>query len=276
MGTLSTMAIAEADEGFALFLQKAADHPLLTAQEERDLIRAYRAGDRRALERLVSCNLRLVLSIARGFRGRGLEMSDLVQEGVLGLHTAAEKFNPDLGFKFSTYATWWVRKCIQRGVAHAGADTIRLPAGVRQRRGRARAILRKNTYMTIEEVAAEMGEPVELVRDALRAPEVVTTMDGEAWEEDGPGGATLSERLADPGADDPFNMVVDEPTSELTDAVADLPEVQRTVIELRFGLTGQEPMTVGAIAVLIGRPQHFVQSTQAKALKALREILTAV
>jgi RNA polymerase nonessential primary-like sigma factor len=263
------------DEGFQLFLNQAADHPLLTGQQERDLSRAAKAGDKRALERLVSCNYRLVLSIARSFQNRGLGMADLVQEGVVGLHIAADKFNPDLGYKFSTYATWWVRKSIQRGLANCGADTIRLPAGLRQRRGRARAVLRKNSSMTIEEVAAELDEPVELVRQAMEAPEVVASMDADqrttrAHED----GDSLWSILGDPHADDPYDLTVDDVPAGLAQAVADLPELQRHILELRFGLGGNKPLTIRVIAEHLGRPQHYVQSAQATALRTLRAALT--
>lgn len=259
------------DEGFQEFLNRAARHPILTAQEERDLSRRAKAGDARARERMVECNLRLVLSIAQRFRGRGLQPADLVQEGIVGLHIAADKFDPDLGFKFSTYATWWVRKAIQRGLAQAGAETIRVPPGVRQRRAKARQLMRQHPDWPLERVAEKMEEPVDLVREALDAAEVVASMNAEAWH--GEGGEPLGERLADPHAEDPHESASDPVDPRLAGAVASLPELERRVIELRFGMDGAPARSVGEIAEEIGKPPHAVQAAQRRALASLRREL---
>jgi len=262
----------DSDEGFQSFLDRAANHPLLTAQEERDLARRILDGDKQARERLIECNIRLVLAMVQKFRGRGLPLPDLVQEGIIGLHTAADKFDATKGWRFSTYATWWVRKTIQQGLAGAGAETIRLPPGVRQRRGRARSLMRENPTWTIEQVAAKMEEPADLVLESLRAAEVVASMDQDSWNEDG-SGSSLGERLGDPDADDPHVEVTDPVPAGLAEAVANLAEPEQTVIRLRFGLGGGRPQAVNDIAESMGKPPHYVQAAQRRGLNALRSVM---
>ena len=259
------------DEDFQAFLDEASAHPILGAVEERRLSRAARGGDGRARQRLIECNFRLALSISMAYRNRGLDLPDLIQEGVIGLHTAADKFDPDRGVKFSTYATWWVRKSIQQGIAASGSGTIRLPPGVRQRRGRAMAILRENPSWDLARVAKDMGEDETLIREALDAAEVVASMDGP-WEtsdeDDG-----LSDRIADPNASNPYDQVRDGTAPGLAAAVALLPEPERSVVELRFGLRGGNPATIAEIAAKLKKPDHFVQSAQRRGLAKLREVV---
>jgi RNA polymerase nonessential primary-like sigma factor len=260
--------------GYQAFLDKVADHPILTAQQERDLARRAQAGDQAAKERLVSCNVRLVLAIMQHFRNRGLGMPELLQEGIIGLHTAVEKFDPDLGYKFSTYATWWVRKGIQRGIANAGSDTIRLPTGVKQRRGEARSLMTKYPGITIEEVAELMEQPVDLIREALAAAEVVASTDQVAYHthpEDG--GPSLSDQTADPNADDPHESVQDNVPLNLGASLDVLTEDEREVISLRFGLNETEPHSISEISELLDKPVHAIQATQRRALTRLRSAL---
>ena len=260
---------AQEDEGFQRFLDRASSHPLLSAREERELAYRIQKGDRRAKQRLVECNIRLVLSIAQHFQNRGLAKPDLIQEGIIGLHTAAEKFKPELGYKFSTYATWWVRKSMQQGLASAGADTIRLPPAVRQRRGLARSILSKDPGLTLQEVADKMEITVESLLEALRAAEVVVSVDEHLGDGDS---ATVLDTISDPHTDDPFDVVRDDFDNPfLLQVVDELPRLQRSVVRLRFGLIpGRPPMSIAAIASQMHKPTHTIQLAQRRALDKLK------
>lgn len=253
----------ESDAGLQEYLSRVGNHRILTRTEEYETSRRARAGDDAAREKLIRHNLRLVLSIAQHFRGRGLEPADLISEGVLGLHTAVDKFDPELGYRFTTYATWWVRKALQRGVAAAGADTIRLPPQVRQRRGKALAYLSNHPNASIDEVALALEEEPYLIIEALGAASVVASI-----HESGDDLNSLSESYADPNADDP-QAVADVIGADLVDALETLPDFDRQVIELRFGLFG-DALPVSEIAQRLGKPDHVVQAAQRRALSALR------
>lgn len=264
------MAI-EGDEGLQQFLRTAANHRLLSAQEERDLARRARAGDDSARHELILCNLRLVVSIARYYRNRGLPYSDVIQEGILGLDRAVRKFEPERGYRFSTYATLWVKQAIQRGLSGAGS-TIRLPPQVAERRAKARALIAAEPDIMMEALAEELDIEVDQLLRALNAAEVVTSLEREVSSDDDYA-HTLLDTLADPHADDPSDQPPDD-VSALYAAVANLPDRQRAVLSLRFGLDGgRAPMPLKEVGDELGLPTATVQSEQRKALKALKEML---
>lgn len=261
---------AEGDEGLQKFLRGAANHRLLTAQEERDLARRAKAGDDSARHELILCNLRLVISIARYYRNRGLPYSDVIQEGILGLDRAVRKFEPDRGYRFSTYATLWVKQAIQRGLSGAGS-TIRLPPQVAERRAKARALLMADPDLPMEELAAELEIEVDQLMRALDAAEVVTSLDREvSSDDDFP--HTLLDTLGDPDADDPSAVTLTN-TAGLHVAIESLPELQRAVIRLRFGLDGDMPLPLKDVGDRLCLPVTRAQGEQRKALKALRDAL---
>lgn len=261
-----------ADEGLQTFLDHTAYHRILSREEEAQLAKRMEKGDLGARDELMACNVRLVLSVARRYQGGGLGPSDLVQEGLLGLQKAAEKFDYRRGYKFSTYATWWVRKAIQQGLAGAGSDTIRLPPGVRQRRARARQWMAANPGRTLEECAFAIDDEPALVAEALAAAEVVTSLDEGPQGSDGDW-APLSDRVGDPDAPDPHEAVSDAIGPGLRDALDRLTDFDRRVVELRFGVGGGESMSVADIARELDRPVHAVQTAQRRALVQLRASL---
>lgn len=259
------------DEGLQRFLDRITDHKLLTAQEERDLARRFQAGDDRARQALVECNQRLVVSIARYYRNRGLSFSDLIQEGNIGLDRAARKFDPERGLKFSTYATLWIRQAIRRGLA-GSTSTIRLPSQVAQRRAKARARLLLDPEADLVELAAELEIEDEQLQRALGAAEVVTSLDREITVDDDYA-HTMLDTIPDPHANDPYEAL-SESTETLHAAIQELPDIQRQVIELRFGFGGQPPLSLQEVAEVLGKSTTTVQSAQREALKTLRGILT--
>jgi len=239
------LAVATLD-ALQLFLSEIGRYPLLTAREEVELAKRIERGDREAKNRMINCNLRLVVSIAKRYRTRDLALLDLIQEGIIGLIRAVEKFDWRRGYKFSTYATWWIRQAIQRGIANR-SRTIRIPVHIvarEQKIGRAERELtvRLGRVPDDEEIAEEAGLPLAEVLAVRAAPRTVTSLDRPLGEEEP--GATLGELVPaetpEPGEELHISFAADR----LQEAVAALPDRQREVIELRYGLGGAEPLTI--------------------------------
>jgi RNA polymerase primary sigma factor len=262
----------ETTDSFQLFLNQAARYPLLTAEEEVELAQRIERGDLEAKERLINSNLRLVISNARRYQGLGLSMQDLVQEAMLGLIRAAEKFDWRRGYKFSTYGTLWIRQAIQRGLDNTGR-AIRVPAHIAQRqrtvhRTTAELTTRLDREPSDEEVAAEAKLPLDEVAAVRDLTRVTTSLDASVTED---GDATLGELRADeaPPVEDEIAERQREHTVEA--ALSKLPENQRRVIELRFG-TGTEPVaSVREVGRELGVSQQEVRQLEEQALKRLAE-----
>lgn len=251
------------------FLNQAASHRLLTAAEERALARRWREGDEDARLELIKCNMRLVISIARRHQHRGVELLDLIQDGYLGLDRASRKFDPDRGFKFSTYATWWIRQAIQRGIA-ANRFTIRVPAQAVEHRAKARDALRRDPEASVHDVATSLELTPAQVQRALDSAEVVVSLDRELFISDGHS-QSLLDTLPDPHADDPSEVSADG--TLVREELAKLPDLQRQVLELRFGFDGAPARSLAEVADALELPQHVVQSAQRQALTRLREVM---
>src|SRR5881396_3374187 len=196
------LAVATTD-ALQLFLNEAAKWPLLTAEEEVELAKQIERGDHQAKERMINSNLRLVVSIAKRYQGHDLHLLDLIQEGVIGLNRAVEKFDWRRGYKFSTYATWWIRQAVQRGVANQSA-TIRVPAHVHERqvklaRARQRLEAKNGISPTDEDLAAATGLDLRHVEEALSTVEASVSLNSPVGEDDG----ELGDLFADENADDP-------------------------------------------------------------------------
>jgi RNA polymerase primary sigma factor len=262
----------ETTDSFQLFLNQAARYPLLTAEEEIELAQRIERGDLEAKERLINSNVRLVISNARRYQGFGLSMQDLVQEAMLGLIRAAEKFDWRRGYKFSTYATLWIRQAIQRGLDNTGR-AIRVPAHIAQRQRTVHRVTSELTSKldrepTDEEVAAEAKLPLEEVAAIRDLSRVTTSLDAPVSED---GDATLGELRADEGQ--PIEEEIAERHRERTveAALSKLPEDQRRVIELRFG-TGTEPETsLRDVGRQLGVTQQRVRHLEEQALRRLAE-----
>ncbi len=259
-------------DAMSLFLHEVRRYPLLTREEEVELAKAIERGDLEAKARLVNSNLRLVISNARRYQGHDLPLLDLIQEGILGLIRAAEKFDYRKGFKFSTYATFWIRQAIQRALDNR-ARTIRIPVHLGQRERKiARAQLelaaRLGREPTHEEVAKEAELTLEDVRETLDAARVVTSLDRPVGEEEE---ASLGSLLPDAelGPEDEVEISLRE--EALRRALEHLPEREREVVKLRYGVGGDEPTPLTETGRRLGISQDAVRRLERRALAELAE-----
>jgi len=255
-------------------------YPLLTAAEEVELAKRIESGDRAAKERMINSNLRLVVHVARRFMGQGVPLGDLIQEGVIGLNRAVEKFDWRKGFKFSTYATWWIRQACQRAVANQ-AKTIRIPVHVDERRrklarARQRFEVAEGREPTLEELARAAEMEPHHAQEAIDAVEATVSLNRPVGDDPD---SELGDLLADPDVVD----AVEEAGRSLRDAgirraVAALPERERRVVELRFGFDG-ESLTLEAIGRELGltreRVRQLEKSAFAKLAGRLEGVVTA-
>jgi RNA polymerase primary sigma factor len=263
------MADATSDS-LQLFLRDIAQRPLLTADEEVELAKRIERGDQAAKDRMIEANLRLVVANAKRYRGLGLPFLDLIQEGILGLIRAVEKFDWRKGYRFSTYATWWIRQAVERGM-DAKARTIKLPINlVRNQRKLARAenalALRLDRPPTDEELAAAAEislEDLHALRDAARA---VTSLDRPLGEEEDAAFGDLIPSDA-PAPDDVVHISLRE--QALRRALEELPERERTVVALRYGIDGGEPRPLREIGRRLGITPERVRQIESKALGRL-------
>jgi RNA polymerase primary sigma factor len=269
--------VSGATDSLTLFMNEAGRYPLLTAAEEVALAKRVERGDLAAKERMINSNLRLVVSIAKRYQGHGLQLGDLIQEGVIGLNRAVEKFDWRKGFKFSTYATWWIRQACQRAVSNQSA-TIRVPTHVHERRvklNRARQRLQAATgeEPTQEELAKATGLDLRYVEEALGAVEASVSLN-QAVGSDGEG--ELGDLFADPNSVDPEAEAAEALRARsVRDAVRRLPERERRVLELRFGFDG-EPTSLEQIGRELKISRERVRQVERDALAALEHQLADV
>jgi RNA polymerase primary sigma factor len=238
---------SETPELLAKYLAHIGQGDLLTHEEEIDLSQRAKAGDKRARQRLIEKNLRLVVSVAKKYRGYGLPFEDLIQEGNIGLMKAVEKFDPERGFRFSTYATWWIRQAVQRAVADKGR-TIRVPVHMTEKiRKVSRAISELAVELerdpTEDEVAARLGWDPDEVRLTMSAMPDATSLDQPVSSEDT--ASQLGDFIEDERVSDTPDTVMREmETSQLKEAIERLPDRARYVLVRRYGLDDQEPATL--------------------------------
>ena len=264
-------------DALTLLMQNVGRYPLLTAAEEVALAKRVERGDREAKERMINCNLRLVISIAKRYQNRNLPLLDLFQEGVIGLNRAVEKFDWRRGYKFSTYATWWIRQACQRAVS-GQSDTIRIPTHVHERRvklGGASARLEPKLGRppTREELAGETGLSLRHVDEALDIAEAPVSLNRPVGsEEDG----EFGDLFADAEALDPAAEATDSLRRlAVRRAVARLPERERRILELRFGFD-TEPASLEAIGKELGITRERVRQLEAGAFRRLSSTLAGL
>jgi RNA polymerase primary sigma factor len=264
------LAVATTD-ALQLFLNEAGRWPLLTAEEEVELAKLIERGDKEAKDRMINSNLRLVVSIAKRYQGLGLSLLDLIQEGIIGLIRAVEKFDWRRGFKFSTYATGWIRQAVQRGIANK-SHTIRIPVHIAERErkiGRAERELaaklgREPTEAEIAESAKLSAKELREVREVARS---VTSLDRPIGAENE---GALGDLIASEEAPPEEEITVSLEQDILRRAVAQLPERERDVLKLRYGLNGdREPVSLEAIGRQLGITRERVRQIEAAALEQL-------
>ena len=260
------------DDPVKAYLKEIGQVPLLSTEEEQTLARAARAGDADARRRLSEANLRLVVSVAKRYAGRGLPFLDLIQEGNLGLMKAAEKFEPDRGFKFSTYATWWIRQSITRAIADQGR-TIRIPVHLVEHINRVRKtageLLRKNgREPTAEEIAVRLEMEPDRVRELLQLAQEPVSLETPVGEEE-------DAHLEDFIQDEEAGIPVDEAgrqllRRELISVLKSLTPREERVITLRFGLDDGRPRTLEELGKEFNVTRERIRQIEAKALRKLR------
>ena len=257
-------------DSLQLFINEAMRYPLLTAADEIELAKRIERGDLEAKERLINSNLRLVIKFARRYQGHGLPLGDLVQEAMLGLIRAAEKFDWRKGFKFSTYAVLWIKQSIQRGLDNTGRP-VRIPAHIAQRertvnRVAAELTAELNREPTDEEVAEKAKLPIDEVMAIRDLTRVTTSLDAPVTAD---GDTTLGELHAESTGDLEDEVLEREQEEAVGTALAKLPEAERRVVEARFGTGGRQTRSIREIARELGITQQAARELEARALQRL-------
>jgi RNA polymerase primary sigma factor len=269
----NTQIASATTDSLQLFLNEAGRYPLLTAAQEVEIAKRIEAGDKDAKDLLVNSNLRLVVSIAKKYQGHGLTLLDLIQEGIIGLIRAAEKFDWRKGFKFSTYATWWIRQAVQRGVANK-ARTIRIPVHIVEReakisRAERELIAKLERAPTDEEVSNATKLPVKQVREVRAAARAVASLDKPVGEE---GGAAYGDLFASEERTPDEQVELELTEKALHEAIAELSEREQRILTLRYGLSGTEdPKSLEEIGRILGITRERVRQLEGEALRRLAE-----
>jgi RNA polymerase primary sigma factor len=262
----------EAQDVLTQYLGRVRGGRLLDAGEEKDLARHAREGDGRARQKLIESNLRLVISIAKKYRGRGVLFEDLIQEGNAGLIRAVEKFDPEMGNRFSTYATWWIRQAVTRAVADH-ARTVRLPAHVvdalyRLRRAENALSLELGRDATEEELVERLGVKPEEARRLREVGQPISSINARINTDEG---SEMGELLPDERSGDDYARVeVGQWEMALVEAVRSLPEREARIIEMRHGLDGSDTRTLREVSEELGISQERARQVEIKALRTIR------
>jgi RNA polymerase primary sigma factor len=261
-----------AEDTLTQYLGRIRGGRLLDAAEERELSRCAREGDKEARKRLIESNLRLVISVAKKYRGRGVSFEDLIQEGNSGLIKAVERFDPDMGNRFSTYATWWIRQAVTRAVADH-ARTVRLPSHVvdalfRLRRADNALSIELGRDPSEEELAERLGIKSEEVRRLREVSQPIGSINARMGAEEG---AEMGDLLPDERAGDDYARVeIGQWEGTLHEAVESLPEREARILKMRHGLDGSKTRTLREVSEALGISQERARQVEIKALRTIR------
>ncbi|MBR2831125.1 RNA polymerase sigma factor RpoD [Candidatus Saccharibacteria bacterium] len=267
---------AFADDSVRLYLREIGKIPLLTPEEEAALAQRIVKGDKKAKDKMVESNMRLVVSIAKRYGGRGLDFLDLIQEGNTGLLRAVEKFDPDKGFKFSTYATWWVRQAITRAIADQ-ARTIRIPVHMVETINKVLRTTRKltselNREPTNEEIAKALDMEPEKVDYVMRIKQDIASLDASVGREGDDEDSVLGDFVEDEERDSPEESAANQILKEqLSEIIATLTDREQKIIRLRFGIGGGRPHTLEEVGNEFDVTRERIRQIEAKALSKLRK-----
>jgi RNA polymerase primary sigma factor len=255
-----------------MYLKEIRQFPLLSVEEERELIDRIGRGDMSARDRLVESNLRLVVSIAKKYQNNGLTLMDLIQEANIGLLIAVEKFEPERGYRFSTYASWWIKQTISRALDNK-SKLIRLPAyvveGVNKMKNVERALtITLGREPTLEEVAKEMGLDEAKVKKLRDSSKEISSLDVAVGDDDE---ATMGELIADTSSLTPEESMENQTKTEVLDTIlGTLEDREGDVIKYRYGLMDGEPRTLEEVGQIFGLTKERIRQIEAKALRKLR------
>jgi RNA polymerase primary sigma factor len=261
-------------DSLRLYLRSIGRVDLLTGDQEIELAKRIEKGDMAAKRQMVEANLRLVVSIAKGYLGRGLSFLDLIQEGSLGLIRGVEKFDYRRGYKFSTYATWWIRQAVTRAIADK-ARTIRIPVHMVEKLNRVthverQLVQRLGREPEPAEIAAELNLTVRDVRDILRVAQMPVSLEKPVGDEED---SELGDFVADESVEEPFEAAIEHLQREdIQRALDALPERERQVIELRYGLRGHEPLTLEEVGRAFGVTRERIRQIENNTLKRLKQL----
>ena len=267
---------AFADDSVRLYLREIGKIPLLTPEEEAELADRIVKGDKAAKDKMVESNMRLVVSIAKRYGGRGLDFLDLIQEGNTGLLRAVDKFDPAKGFKFSTYATWWVRQAITRAIADQ-ARTIRIPVHMVETINKVLRTTRKlttelNREPTNEEIAEELGMEPEKVDYVMRIKQDIASLDASVGREGDDEESVLGDFVEDEERASPEESAANQILKEqLSEIIATLTDREQKIIRLRFGIGGGRPHTLEEVGAEFDVTRERIRQIEAKALAKLRK-----
>ena len=265
-----------ADDSVRLYLREIGKIPLLSNEEEVDLAYRIVKGEKKAKDKMVEANMRLVVSIAKRYSGRGLDFLDLIQEGNTGLLRAVEKFDPDKGFKFSTYATWWIREAITRAIADQ-ARTIRIPVHMVETINKVLRATRKltnelNREPTVEEIAKEMGMEPEKVDYVMKIKQDIASLDATVGRDGDDEDSVLGDFSEDEGRVSPEDAAAAQMLKEqIAEILSSLSEREQKVVKLRFGIGGGRPHTLEEVGAEFSVTRERIRQIEAKALSKLRK-----
>lgn len=264
------------DDSVRLYLREIGKIPLLSSEEELALAQRVVAGDKKAKDQMAEANMRLVVSIAKRYSGRGLDFLDLIQEGNTGLLRAVEKFDPDKGFKFSTYATWWIRQAITRAIADQ-ARTIRIPVHMVETinkllRTQRRMTQDLNREPTIEELASELEMEPDKVEYVIKIKQDITSLDAGVGRDDGEDDTVLGDFIEDEDAASPEDSAANQLLKEQVQSILDvLTEREQKILKMRFGLDNGKSHTLEEVGQEFSVTRERIRQIEAKALAKLRK-----